>query len=208
MATAKGKNIESQMIEVPELNVRRLKVRVVGTSPLVLHAWSAKSKRQMEETQAGKPRQGRKNREPRDPQGDYEGAMYLCPDGRPGVPARLFKAAMVTASNDVGLFKTVMKRAFFVEGDVLLLEGDEPKMNESFVRLESGVADLRYRPQWTHWSVELTIQYNASIISAAHLVNLLRTAGFGCGIGEGRASSPRGTGMGWGAFEVVGVEGD
>ena len=208
MTKGKAKAQDPMTIEVPALDIRTIRVRVVGTAPLVMHAWSEKAKRLMQEAQSGKPTQGsKKHREPRDPKADYEGAMYLTDDGRPGIPARLFKAAMVNTANDVGQAKTVMRRAFFIEGNILLIEGDEPTMREDFVRLESGVADLRYRPQWEKWAVTLTIRYNASVISAAHVVNLLRTAGFAAGVGEGRMASPKGIGMGWGSFDVESVEG-
>jgi hypothetical protein len=208
MATAK-KSKEPTIIEVPELDIRTITMRIVGTAPLVTHAWSEKAKRMMQEAQSGTPKQGgKKNREARDPQADYLGAMYLTDDGRPGIPARLFKAAAVAAANDVGAFKTTMRRVFYVEGTILLIEGDEPTMSEEFIRLESGVADIRYRPMWHKWAVTITVRYNASVITSAHLLNLFRTAGFACGVGEGRPNSPKGIGMGWGTFEVESMEGD
>jgi hypothetical protein len=204
----KAKAIEEQTVEVPELKIHYITMRIVGNSPLCLHAWSEKSKRMIQESQAQKPTQGKKNREPRDPEADFRGAMYLCDDGRPGIPARLFKAAGVAAANDVGQAKTVTKRAFFVMGNILPIDGPEPRMDESFVRLESGVADIRYRPIWDEWTVTITIRYNAGIMTAAHIVNLMRTAGFGCGVGEGRPNSPKGVGMDWGTFDVESAEGE
>jgi hypothetical protein len=197
-------------IEVPELNIQRLTLRIVGTQPLVMHAWSTKAKQQIKDAQSRKPRQGGKKSQARDPQAEFEAAMYMTEEEhpRPGIPARLFKAAAINAANDVGAYKTVMKRAFWVEGGIIPIEGDEPKMREDMVRLETGVADIRYRPEWTHWWVTITIRYNAAIITPAHLINLMRTAGFGCGIGEGRMSSPKGTGQEWGGFDVESADDD
>lgn len=207
MATAKKR--DPMHIEVPELAIHTLTMRIVGTAPLVLHAWSEKAKRMIQEAQSGKPKQGsKKNREARDPEADFKGGMYLTQDGRPGIPARLFKASAVAAANDVGAFKTTMRRVFFVEGTILPLEADEPVMREDFVRLESGVADIRYRPCWEKWAVTISVKYNSSVISAAHLINLFRTAGFACGVGEGRPNSPKGIGMNWGTYAVENVEGD
>ena len=49
-----------------------------------------------------------------------------------------------------------------------------------------GSTDLRYRPEFSEWSILLRIEYDTEWISADTIVNLLERAGFGIGIGEMR----------------------
>jgi hypothetical protein len=66
--------------------------------------------------------------------------------------------------------------------------------------------DLRVRAMWNAgWEVDLRIEYDAEIIDANSVVNLLVRAGRQIGVGEGRPDSTKsdGAGMGWGTFEVV-----
>ena len=204
MAVRKVTNtVEQEVLTIPELDLRRLTLRVVGTSPYVSHAWSEKARKMMRDAQSGAPTQGKKKREGRKPEEEYLASIHLTLDGRPGIPARSFKACAVDAANDVGLQKTKMKSAFHVEGDILpLINFIGPQMREDSVRLESGVASLAYRAMFPEWQVDLNIIYNAGVITAAHLINLFRTAGFGIGVGEGRPKSPKGCGMGWGMFTI------
>jgi hypothetical protein len=61
-----------------------------------------------------------------------------------------------------------------------------------------GSTDLRYRPQFDDWSVKITAQVDADILSADILANLVKRAGFGVGIGEWRPEK----GGDFGRFEI------
>jgi hypothetical protein len=83
----------------------------------------------------------------------------------------------------------------------------EPTQREDMVRVGgkgpgTGTADLRYRPEYTGWSIPIRVDYNSSVISMEQIVNLLNLAGFSIGIGEWR---PQKDGQ-WGMFEVVADE--
>ena len=84
------------------------------------------------------------------------------------------------------------------EGQLVRIVG-KPRMHESMVRVGNGVADIRYRAEFPKWSAELTIRYNAAVISAEQVVNLLQLGGFSCGIGEMR---PEKTNFSHGLFHV------
>jgi hypothetical protein len=49
-----------------------------------------------------------------------------------------------------------------------------------------GAADLRYRPQFDQWSVDINIEYDADLLQQGDIVNLIDRAGFGVGVGEWR----------------------
>lgn len=207
------------LISIPELKIKRVRFWINGNAPFVSHAWSQKAMKMMEEAQSGKPKQGKAKKEGRNPFEDYmdsihytdEDAETLFTDeagtvhtrsGRPGIPARMFKSAAVESATDVGAFKTTMRSAFFVEGDILPIVGSAPKYRCDPVRLESGVASLAYRAEFYPWAVQLTVKYNAGVITYNHIINLFNTAGFGVGVGEGRPKSKKSCGMGWGTFTI------
>lgn len=176
---------ESLGIVLPRLDTPVIEITLVGTSPLITHAWSEKAKRMMRDKQQGKASAGKENK---DPQKEMEGAMYRTPDGKPGIPAISFKNAAVTACTSLGkstISKVMARQAFHVLGDILPIEG-EYAMREDMVRVGMGTADIRYRPCWQEWKVKIQVRYNARVISAEQLVNLFNIAGFAVGVCEWR----------------------
>lgn len=176
---------ESLGIVLPRLDTPVIEITLVGTSPLITHAWSAKAIKMMEDKQGGKATAGRENK---DPQKEMEGAIYRTPDGKPGIPAISFKNAAVTACTSLGkatITKVMARQAFHVIGDILPIEG-EYHLRRDMVRVGMGTADIRYRPCWNEWSVKIQVQYNARVISAEQLVNLMNVAGFSVGVCEWR----------------------
>ena len=63
-AAKKAKKVQetAKSIDVPELDLRQMKLKIVGMAPLIVNAFSEKAKRQMEEKQGGKAREGRAQR--------------------------------------------------------------------------------------------------------------------------------------------------
>lgn len=186
-------------VEIKPLNIQTAIIKIEGVTPLICHNWSEKAKKMMLDKQMG----AAKTKRPlKDPKEDYLSSLYLTADGKPGFPAAAFKAAIVGACRQVdGLPMTVTKVAIRVNGDILPLKG-EHRMREDMVRLETGVADLRYRAEFPEWSMELPITFNADVISPEILVNLVNIAGLG-GIGEWRPSSPKSASGSFGCFRVV-----
>ncbi|SNT19441.1 hypothetical protein [Sphingopyxis indica] len=169
-------------IELPPLNIQTVTFVLVGDSPLIVHAWSEKAKRQMLDKQMKK---ATKAREAKDPEADYEACFYKTEAGAYGFPAIGVKAAMVSACRFVDAKMTVMRGAFHIDCEMLEVIG-EPRPREDMVRVGMGTADIRYRPEFVDWRIPVTIKFNASVISAEQIANLLNAAGFGVGIGEWR----------------------
>lgn len=183
-------------IELPPLAIQTLKVRLIGDSPLIVHAWSPKALRAMADKQQKKASAGRAAKDPWD---DFCGSMYWLSDRaeRPteqdvetakfGFPAIAFKAAAVTACTSISsITKVAARQAFHVEGEMVQIIGPTPSMREDVCRVGMGTADLRYRGEFSPWSVELVVKFNAGLMSAEQVVNLFETAGFAVGIGEWR----------------------
>jgi hypothetical protein len=186
----------TNVIELPELKKQSVQIRLVGDSPLIMHRFGEKARKQMLDKQMGKAKSGR---EAKDPEADYQESMYRTDDGAPGFPAIAFKAAAVSAANDAGIQKVLARRAFHVAGEIIPIDG-EPIMREDVVRIGMGTADIRHRAEFKHWTVTLDVVFNAGIISLEQLINLFQIAGFGVGVGEWR---PERDGT-FGTFHVAG----
>lgn len=206
MATAAKK--ENVGIDLPQLNIGMMEVVVIGDSPLIVHAWSYKAKRQMldKQTKAAKGA-----REAKNPKEDFESSMYRLADGGYGFPSVGFKAAAVTAGTSVaGLTKIAARQAFHVLGEDVDVKGafegslsrvnlarieGTPQMREDLVRVGMGTADLRYRAEFPVWHAKLLVKYNLNVLSEGQILNLLNTAGFAVGVGEWRPERDGAYGM-------------
>lgn len=182
------------IIQKPD--VRTLKVRVVGLSPLMVSQWSEKAKRQMAEAQSGAP----KNRKlpPRNPQQEYEDSCPRLSDGSYGFSAAAFRLAAVAACRHVdGLPMTAARSLFFVVDDLVKIKG-KPTMDTRAVRQADGGMNLRYWARFDVWETVLTIRYNAASTTAEQILNLLVLAGEFVGVGEYRVER----GGNYGRFEI------
>lgn len=172
----------TQRIELPALQIETVHFVLVGDSPLIVHAWSEKAKRQMLDKQMKKAAQPK---EAKDPQADYEACFYRTEGGAYGFPAIGVKAAMVGACRFLDMKMTEARGAFHIDAEILAVTG-EPRMREDMVRVGMGTADIRYRPEFPTWAIQVAIKFNAAVVSAEQIANLLNTAGFAIGIGEWR----------------------
>lgn len=199
MASATQKATEATVISIPPIEIKTYLLRIVGDSPLICHAWSKKAKQEMLDKQMGKAR-GKK--EPKNPEQDYYEAFYRLEDGTPGFPTIAFKAAAVNAATQVsGLTKVFLRGAFHTVGELVAIEG-EPQMREDMVRIAMGTADIRYRPEFTQWAVNLPVRVNSRSMTLEQLIHLFNQAGFSAGVGEWRPEKDGQNGM----FHVEGVE--
>lgn len=202
-ASQNGATITDGTIVLKPLNIRKVLVPIVGESELIVHAWSEKSKRMMLEKQMNPGTRAKKA--PKNPTEDYEACFYRLPDGGYGFPSSAFKAAIVGACRLFdGFPMTQAKIAIRVTGEgplqLVPIEG-EPYMREDMVRLETKVADIRYRPGFPEWKTVLPISFNASLLSLSSLVHLVDGAGQG-GVGEWRPSAPQSLSGSHGTFRV------
>lgn len=205
MATAKKEEVG---IMLPRLDLRLMEVTVCGDSPLIVHAWSAKSKREMLDKQMKKAKAAK---EAKDPKADFESSLYRLGDGF-GFPSIGFKAAAVTACTSVaGITKVAARQAFHILGEdidvngafegtkarvnLVRIEGGEPSMREDMVRVGMGTADLRYRGEFADWHAKLLVRFNANVLSEEQLLNIINVAGFAVGVGEWRPEKDGMNGM-------------
>lgn len=215
--------VSSVGVVLPQRRERKVQLFIESRTGLISHAWSEKASRMMLDKQMGIASAAR---EKKDPFKDFEASLYRVEGGGFGMPAPAFKACSVTAANDVGLKMTEMRRAFHVNTYTVRIKGpqitkpitewDEKykiqlvpyhaegiSMRMDMVRLESGVADIRFRGWWPVWSCTLEVEFNEGVISLEQLVNLFSEGGYGVGIGEWRPSSPYVKSGEFGRFKIA-----
>lgn len=176
-------------ISIPKIEIGRATIHIVGDSPLIMHKWSEKAKKQMLDKQM---KVAKKGRDAKDPERDFEDCIYYMPGTEPeqkqyAFPSVAFKNAAVSACRFTdGTKMTVARGAFHVEGEMIRINSDEPEMREDMVRVGMGTADIRYRPEFKNWSAKISISYNKHALSLEQIVNLFNLSGFGVGVGEWR----------------------
>lgn len=193
----------TDVIRLEPISTPTVGFTVEGLSPLCTHAWSEKARKQMRDAQQSRTR---KKKEPKDPQAEYESAFYRLEDGSPGIPAAAFKSAIISGARSFeGVTMTLLKQAVYVIGEgaeQLLRINGEPEMWESPVRVGMGTADLRYRPRFFPWSVDLRVRFNANVLTAQAVATLLDAGGM-AGVGEWRPSAPKSNTGSYGTFHVA-----
>lgn len=211
MATKKA---SEEIVEIRPIEIKKANIRIVGDSPLIMHAWSEKAKRMMLEAQQGKAKG--KKKPIKNPVDDFIQSAYWL-SGKPnysddateaecetafaeaiangatfGFPVTAIKQAAISAAYRLGWVKNQMglRGAFFIESDdngMVQIHSDVPEMREDMVKVGMGTADIRYRAQFNNWYADLTISYNAGgDFSLTNIINAINAGGFVCGLGEWR----------------------
>lgn len=175
-------------ITLKPINRQRVTFTIKGTSPIIQHKWSEKAKKEIRDKKLGDKK---KNRDKLDMDAEYQSAMYKTDAGEYGIPVLAFKASLIGAAHkDLGLEKTLVKKAFFVpctdSNMIVPMECSDPVMREDYVRVGMSGTDLRYRPEFKDWSVEITAEIDADMLTIENIAMLINRAGFGVGIGEWR----------------------
>ena len=204
----------NERVEISAPKMRTVNFKIEGTAPLVMNKFSHKAKEQMMKImEAGSQSKKGSKREANDFNECYESATYRngSRKGWIGLPATAIRSAMVRACSLVGFTMTHAKLGLFIEADgvdfedgtpLIKLNG-EPRKLEAKVRNDNGGADIRIRPMFEKWDAAVRIRYDEDMFSSADVANLLLRVGLQVGLLEGRPSSTKSCGMGWGLFKIA-----
>jgi len=196
-----------ETIKLEPIETRLLTVWIRGLTPLITHQFSEDAADQMSRKNAGDKKTARGKC---DPEKEFEEATYRLSDGDYGIPAVAVKSAIAMAAHkDLGLPRTVLKRGLFIHADdipeggkpLLRIQNTTRIMREDYVKVGQGT-DLRYRPEFPKWEIELRIMYDTEWLTPETIIGLLQRAGFGIGIGDWR---PEKSGD-FGRFEIINHE--
>lgn len=197
---------EQEVIEIKAINSKIVKIKIVGDTPLIVHAWSEKAKRMMLEAQMKTTKT--KAREVRDPFDDFINSMYWLTEkpesteeafakavksgAKWGFPVGAIKMAGNSAAYRNGWVTNQMqlRGSYFLRteyGDMAEILGGAPVMREDMVRVSMGKADLRYRAEFRDWSMEMALEYNTDgVMTLEQIINVINAGGYSVGIGEWR----------------------
>ena len=196
----------SKEISLQPLDIQHVSFMIEGDSPLIMNRFDEKAKQQMLEKQQKKAKKGT---EIRDPEQEVIKSLYYMDETKTkvGFPADGVKLSMIRGAKMTGMVMSDSRAAFFVKGiyserdgrDLIPVDGSV-EAREDIVKIGMGTSMLRYRGQVrAGWKMKIDIKFNASLISAEQLLNMLEAAGFGCGIGEWRPERNGSFGM----FHVI-----
>lgn len=206
-------------IRIAKLNFQQRTFVIVGTSPIVIHAFGEKARKQLLDGQLqgdAEKRKLRKNRDPKNPEACYHDAMHIAggkDGGWHGFAASGMRKAMISACKVAGFVMTQAKLAIVIKADgydkadstpLVRITKGEPHMDVRCARNDNGQPDIRFRPMWEPgWEANVTVEYDADVFTETDIANLMERAGRQVGICEGRNDSPKSqAGMGWGSFEL------
>lgn len=198
------KKTESVAIEIPQLKMETAVIHVKGDTPLIVHKWSEKAKKEIRDKQMKK---ATTKKEAKDPVADFIDTLYWL-DGEPeektveafeqamadgarfGFPATGFKQCAIMGAYRLGadIKTTVAKAAIIIPSEYIEIKGKAVTMREDMVKVGSisKTADIRYRAQIEDWEADIPVKFCSSVMSLEQVVNLFNMGGFACGVGEWR----------------------
>ena len=200
------------MIKAPKFKTAVFEL--IGTAPLVIHRFSAKTKLQMKQKmEAGKTASSKKDRSAKDTDELYEEAKYVSKENWEGFHAAAVRNAMISACRLVNFKMTLAKLSLFVEADgwdkfepqipLVRIIGKSEKL-ESICLVETGQPYVSVRAIYQNWKANVKIRWDADQFSLEDVSNLLSRVGLQVGLCEGRPDSKNSAGMGWGLFVLGG----
>jgi hypothetical protein len=198
---------ESAVVEIQRLRDEVIELDIVGVTPLIPHRWSEKAREMM----PGHPQNAalKSKKGIREPQREADACTYWLPDGRLGMPATAFKAAIISACRFFDKpTMTEAKLLVFVEGEgpeQLVPVTGSVRLREDTPRNSNGGADLRYRNEISDWTATLRVRFVPTSISAESVAALVDAAGR-CGVGDWRPSAPKSSTGSYGTWRVVDEE--
>lgn len=198
------------LVEIKPLEIEEVEIQITGITPLIVHSWSEKAKKEMLDKQTGATKT--KKRDFKNPVEDFINSMYWI-SGKPieytidafekaiangatfGFPVTGIKQSAISGAFRGGMTKdkASIRGAFFIDGlqvngDLLaVIESDPPAMREDMVRVGMGTADIRYRGEFNNWSIRLKLTYNKNgAYTLEQIINMINIGGYTVGIGEWR----------------------
>lgn len=209
MARDKAKT-EDVAVNVMKVEYGKMRVRLLGTSPLLMNAMSAKVKGGLLCPRAGKMTAADKAaKEKHNPLVEFVDSTYrFRGDDEPTrlyMPAVAFKAAIRDVALDMPTVKkAVIGRLTYVPGESIAIYGI-PELKMDVVRLQdmSRTPDIRTRAILKRWACELTVVFTKPIIREQMAADLVAAAGIMRGVGDGRQEKGL---MNNGQWEMVGAD--
>ena len=191
-------------LTIEPLKQGRVKLKMIGTTPLYFNSMSAKTKRTLL-IGGAKKSAAEKKLIKHNPEKEFRDSAYKKRDGdtllcfpAPGVKGTMATAALETP----GVTKTSVQRLIFLPENKIQVWG-KPYMKMDIVRSAdmNKTPDIRTRAFLPQWCAEFDIAYVDPTLNVRSIVALLANAGVIVGIGDFRQEKGRGS---FGTFAVAG----
>ena len=211
------KKEENQVIQIPEIKIRRAKIKIVGDSPLIIHKFSEKAKAEILNKQMKKAKVAKEAKVPfadfiqslhwitpmpecegkteEELQKDFEEALKN--GARFGFPTVGIKQSAISSAFRGGLAKNKvsLQGTFHIEGELAEIKGDL-RMREDYAKIPMAGADIVYRGEFaTGWTSEFNVLYDEGTISLEQIIQMINLGGFSVGIGDWRVEKGGNFGM-------------
>jgi hypothetical protein len=190
------------LIVIPAIRTKKFTLKLIGETTLIMHEFSSKSMKEMEDKQGQKATTAKGAR---NPEKEFIDSMYWV-TGKPtegtlaafkkalkdgakfGFPANGIKASALSAGHRCGITKNnvSMQGMFHIDGELVEIKAEDITMRKDPTRLNGKSTDLRYRGEFHNWTSEIEITYDADCISPEQIANLFNRGGFAVGIGDWR----------------------
>jgi hypothetical protein len=199
--------IQSEPVTIQEIKLTTMRFNIVGTSPLVPHAVSAKAKGSLLFPAPKKNAAEKATTMKHEPYEEFVDACYKFTDDdnkptRLYIPAGSFHSAMANCAIDMaGAKKAQIGRLTTVPGAKIPVWGI-PQLWMTIVRSSdmARTPDVRTLPILPEWCCQIDVQFVGSLIKEQSIANLLGAAGVIIGIGDGRPEKGK---LSMGQFRVV-----
>jgi hypothetical protein len=204
MATPKSTEISVLRIEQGQIDFL-----ILGRSPIILNAMSAKARQELLFPRGRKNAAEKASSLKHDPLEEFRDSMYYARQEdsptRIVVKSTAFKNALRSAALDLpGSTKAQIGRLTYVVGDEVPVYG-VPELLMSVTRSADikRTPDVRTRAIIPHWAAKLSVLFTKPILKQAAVINLLSAAGMMQGIGDWRPEKGSGD---YGQYNLVGKD--
>jgi len=197
---------QNTTMEIHALKQGRIKLRMIGQTPMYFNSMGAKAWRDLL-VGGGKKTAAQKKDIKHNPEQEFRDSVYKKSTGDTYLcfPAAGVKGAMSTAALETaGITKSSVQRLIFLPESHIQIWG-KPYMKMDIVRSAdmNKTPDVRTRAFLPNWCAEVEIRFVTPTLSSHSIVSLLQNAGQIVGIGDFRQEKGRG---GYGTFSVAGSE--
>jgi hypothetical protein len=201
--------VTSQTTHIDVVEVKRgtATFRILGATPLIMEAYTAKAKRQLLLPSGRMNPTEKATNLKHNPLEEYRESAVTTPHGPTllAMPATAFKDAIRTAALDLaGVSKAEIGRLTYVEADddnMVPIWGI-PALYMTTVRSSDigRTPDIRTRPVIRHWATILTVHYVMPKMTEQAIARLIVAAGITAGVGGWRPEKGSGN---FGTFDLV-----
>ncbi|MEM4360323.1 MAG: hypothetical protein QXT45_07305 [Candidatus Bilamarchaeaceae archaeon] len=154
---------------------------------------------------------GERMKPPRQPAREAVSAAHYNSADHVSIPTMALKAAFVDACALTGIIPSTEGRTFIQihdaknDEDKVEIIGDVQRIRLDNVRNESGVLDLRFRPQFWPWAAAIRVLYVSPPLDPEKILYIATYAGM-CGVGAWRPKSKEARNGSYGTFKPVSKE--